>query len=139
MNINRFFEHTLGATLKNPRWSWGAVEKTGNRVFLRVWEDQITRDGDGQKVQVYWNRHRTGSPGYSERLEHLDEIKRGAQGIGVITRAVDPNTDGAREIRSFDQDVLVTLGDFSEDPDGIYARITGRVPVSKVARARDLT
>lgn len=139
MNINRFFQETLGVTLKNPRWSWGAVDAEANRVFLRVWEDQVQAGQKGEKVQVYWKERRTSSPGYDERLEQLEAIKKGAQGIGVIARAADPNTTGAREIASYQESPLLVLGEFSEDENGIYARIIDRVPTSKVARSRELT
>jgi len=50
MRINRFFQETLGAQPKNPHWSWGAIDPDANRVFLRVWEDQI--DNNGKRVRV---------------------------------------------------------------------------------------
>ena len=55
LGINQFFEKTLIASVRNPRWSWGAVETFNSRVFLLVWSDHIaegkvssrtvTRDG----------------------------------------------------------------------------------------------
>jgi putative restriction endonuclease len=41
MKISEFFTDTLGANLRNKRWSWGAVDPMTNRVFLRVWQDNI--------------------------------------------------------------------------------------------------
>ncbi|MSU60038.1 MAG: hypothetical protein EXS35_18025 [Pedosphaera sp.] len=139
MKINQVFEETLGVHLKNPRWSWGAVDPVSNRVFLRVWEDQIQPDGDGERVQIYWKKPRTNSPGLAERLEHLEAIKNGAPGIGIVATAVETNPSGARQIASFHESPLLQLGGFSEDDIGIYARITGRIPTSELARALTLT
>lgn len=136
MNINRFFQETLGANLKNPRWSWGAIDPVSNRVFLRVWEDQIQPDGDGERVQIYYKNHVRNSNGYAERLEHLEAIKRGAQGIGVVCVARDPHTTEARQIAAFSKGTLLQLGDFTEDDRGIYAHIGARIPISELARAR---
>ncbi len=38
MSQAELFE-TLGAPLKNVRWSWGGVRKSDGAVFLRVWQD----------------------------------------------------------------------------------------------------
>jgi hypothetical protein len=139
MNINKFSQDSLGVHLRNPRWSWGAVDPVSDRVFLRVWEDQTQPDGDGEKVQVYWKKRRTNSPGYAEGLKHLEAIRNGAQGIGIVTKAVDPISTGARQIASFQDSPLLQLGAFSEDDNGIYARITARIPTSDLARSRTLT
>lgn len=139
MKINQFFEEILGVTLRNPRWSWGAVDRENNRVYLRVWGDQIRTDGGVEKVQVYWKRPKTGSPGYEERVEQLEVMQNGAQGFGIVTTAVDPDTDGAREIKTFDEHTLLELGEISEDADGKYALVTGRIPVSSVEQTRVLT
>ena len=139
MKINKFFEEILGVTLMNPRWSWGAVDPESNRVYLRVWDDQIKMDGGVEKVQVYWKHPRTGSPGFEERVEQLEAIENGAQGFGIVTTAVDPEPEGAREIKSFDEHTLLELGEISEDADGKYALITGRIPTSNLEQKRALT
>lgn len=51
MNQTAFFE-MLGAPLKNPRWSWGAVRSEGRVVFLKVWRDQMRTHGGSQFAQV---------------------------------------------------------------------------------------
>src|ERR1017187_11011666 len=87
--ITRFFEETLGVKLKNLNWSWGAKDPISNRVFLRVWEDHIEADGDGEKVQVYWKKPRNKSPGYSERREQLEAVQNGGCAIGILCEAAD--------------------------------------------------
>lgn len=52
MSISQFFQKTLGANLKNSRWSWGARNALTNQVFLRVWEDEIQPTADGERVMV---------------------------------------------------------------------------------------
>ena len=138
MNITHFFQETLGVKLKNIRWSWGAVDKNANRVFLRIWENEIQATDGGEKVQVFWKHYETRSGGVAERREHLEAIKNGAQGFGVIARAINPNAEGVREIDSFRDDILLELGELSEDADGIYAHIMRRIPTSELAHLRVL-
>src|SRR5262249_24407606 len=61
----------------------GAVERFSNRVFLRVWDDQMLMDAQSEWVQVFW-KPRIHSPGYPERAEHLVAIRNGAEAIGNI-------------------------------------------------------
>src|SRR5258708_4069770 len=132
MSITRFFTKTLGVKFRNPLWSWGAIDKQANRVFLRIWEDQIRQDGSGQKVQIYRKHPRNASLGNAERLEQLDFIRKGAQGFGIWIKAVDPKTKGPRKIASFDADVIFELGDFSEDDEGIYAQLLLPIPTNQI-------
>jgi hypothetical protein len=130
--VNQFIEDTLGAKLKNRRWSWGAVDPVSNRVFLRVWEDNIKEDGAAEKVVVYWkNPAREQSHGYVERRKHIDAIKSGAQGFGVVCRALDPHAK-PRTIAEFDANALIKLGDLSEDDRAIYAQIVKWIPISEL-------
>ena len=47
MTISQFYEEVLGANLANSRWSWGAVDPVANRVYLRVWKDELEPNADG--------------------------------------------------------------------------------------------
>lgn len=49
--INAYFEDQLRAKVKNPRWSWGAVDDY-HRIFLRIWQDNIRDLVDGQFVWI---------------------------------------------------------------------------------------
>jgi len=72
MKINAFFEHRLRAPLYNHVWSWGAIDTTTNRVFLRTNQDHIY-DDNGEWALIYnpnWNR----SNGHAERLRHIDAM-----------------------------------------------------------------
>lgn len=62
MNITDFFEHSLGAKLKNSRWSWGAVNEKQGRLFLRVWSDQYDdtkKKGLIPQMDCHWSPRST--------------------------------------------------------------------------------
>lgn len=132
MGISDFFEIILGVKLRNFRWSWGAVDPTTNRVFLRVWQDHIEQDGDSEKVQVYWKNPLRKSLGLPERLKHIEAVKNGSQCFGIVCMARDPHTTEARKIRDFKKDIFLQLGNFTEDDDCIYAHITAYIPRSEL-------
>lgn len=134
-SINSFFEKSLGANTKNPRWSWGAYDPVTNRVFLRVWEDQIFRSDPGERVQVYWKYLGDHSNGKSEREEHLERVRAGAECFGVVCRPKNPLSHEKREIQDFDVEPLLRLGAFSEDDRFTYAVVEERVPLSYLRRA----
>ena len=129
MGINRFFTDILGAPLCNARWSWGAIDHTTNRVFLRVWEDEIGPVPDGERILVAKDKPRLRRHGVNERHRHLDLIRKGAMGFGVVCTSVDPETTGRRKIRSFDKTTLLQLGTLTKENGRTYAHIDARVPV----------
>lgn len=130
MGINRFFEDILGARRNHPVQSWGAINPDSKHVFLTVWQDQIKSDGSGERVQIYNKKSVSKSFGRPERLEHLEAIKNGAQGFGVVCIARDPHTATSRNIAYFETSPLLQLGDFTEDENHIYAHIVGRIPTN---------
>ncbi len=136
MNINRFFTDTLGAQLKNPRWSWGATDPLNHRVYLRVWQDGIQQTATGERIQIARDKPRRQSNGFNERQKHVDLIRDGAEGFGVACTAVDPNTTDARQIASFDDQFLVRFGHITKEGGNTYAEIVERVPVDEVARQK---
>jgi hypothetical protein len=136
VSITRFFTNTLGANLKNARWSWGAEEPMTNRIFLRLWKDQIETLNDGERILVLVARDQSrntsrGSPGFGERRTHIEKIRNGAEGFGVVCTAADPDTDEARTIVEFDQDTLLRLGAITEENGRTYARIEAWIESSK--------
>jgi hypothetical protein len=130
MTITQFFKDTLHAKLKNQVWSWGAIDSY-KRVFLRVWKDEIQRDADGGKVLVYRKNPKIYSLGHNERRKHLDAMRSGAQGFGVVCTARE-KPDGGRKIDDFDNRQLLRLGALSEDDLGVYAHIASRIPISEL-------
>jgi putative restriction endonuclease len=132
MSIDHFFTDTLRANLRNARWSWGAFDPKTNRVFLRVWEHEIETVPDGERILVALDKPRRNSDGFPERHDHLDWIQKGAEGFGVVCTAADPDTDGVRKIKSFDDSTLLRLGRLTKENGRMYARIDARVPVADV-------
>lgn len=138
MKINHFFKDVLGATPKNSRWSWGAVDPVHNRIFLRVWEDDLDKNNGIEKVKVFRkNPRRTGNfPGRSERRQHVNALKNGAQGFGIVCKARDPNPQGPRTIESFLDKHLLRFGEMSEDEEFNYAIVSERVSVNDLMSAQ---
>ena len=134
MNINRFFIDILGANLRNARWSWGAVDPITNRVFLRVWQDNIETRQDGERVLVALDEPTRNSNGFKERHAHVAQIQNGAEGFGIVCTAADPDTKEVRKIADFDRTTLLRLGIFTKEHGRTYARIDARVPVEEVTR-----
>ena len=132
MGINRFFAEILGAKRRNPVWSWGATDPMTNRVFLCVWKDQIEAALDGERIFVARDEPRRASPGFAERHKHLDYIRNGADGFGVVCTAIDPNTMESKKIDTFDENTLLQLGTFTQENGQTYAHIDARVPVKEL-------
>ena len=134
MNINNFYTQVLGANLRNPRWSWGAHDPLTDRLYLRVWEDQIV-ERDGQE-HVLVQRERPGyrSPGKAERDRHLEMLQDGTATYAVVCAAKSPDKDRDRNIKSFDESELLRLGSVATDGDERFAHIVGRVPVTALMR-----
>ena len=126
--ISRFFEETLGVKLKNTQWSYGAIDRANNRVFLKLWENE--QDDDGVKFQVYW-KDEIKSNGKTERLEHIDAIRRGAKCFGVLGKFIDPKAEKMK-IETFDDEQLLIIGNLEDDDRYTYARISGRLPISEL-------
>jgi len=137
MKISDFFTDTLGANLANQRWSWGAVDPMTNRVFLRVWADHIETKKQENRVRVLGeaDRPRTVSLGFAERQKHLNLIREGAEGFGVVCVAVNPNVP-ERRIKSFDDKFLLQFDTLVKEGNSIYAEIGSRISVSNLKRPR---
>ena len=104
MNQTIFFI-MLGAPLKNPRWSWGAVRPEDGAVFLRVWQDRMRVYDGSQFAQVTFTthpgRHRCGPDhGHRERLKQVDRVRDGAPCYLILCHAIDP-TAIPRRTRDF--------------------------------------
>jgi hypothetical protein len=136
MNINQFFTDTLGAQLKNARWSWGAIDLVNHRVFLRVWQDGFRKIQGKEYVHIARDVPRRKSNGFAERHNHISLIREGADGYGVVCVAVDPETTEARKIKSFDDRTLVKFGDLYKYGGDTFANVVSRVPVADLARPK---
>lgn len=136
MNINNFFTDTLGAQLKNPRWSWGAVDPVNHRVFLRIWDDGLRMRNGKEYFHVAREVPRRESNGFAERHRHVELILGGAEGYGIICVAVDPDTTEARKIKSFDDQFLVRFGEITKDGNDTLAEVASRVGTAELMRPK---
>ena len=135
--ITSFFEDTLGANLSNSRWSWGAFNPQTNQLFLRVWRDQLRKKDGVEFITLLGKKNWDGrSLGYPERQRHVEAIRNGAEGYGVLCTSAGINTPGKRLIKDFDQDYLLKCGKIIEGRTKVYAQIVDRVPVEKIARRK---
>lgn len=122
MNISEYFEKVLEAPLKNIQWSWGA--DNGKAVFLRSWVPEY----DGRRVYVLGDRDDYGSPGYRERIRHIESIKSGMPGYVVMIEPVDASLD-KWTIKRFEEKVYPITG-FERDADEWYAILGDGVEIS---------
>ncbi len=132
MKISEFYQNILGANLTNSRWSWGAVDPVANRVYLRVWEDLIENVEDGQRVIVLNDAPQT-SRGRPERERHLEAIRNGAEGFGVVCVASFQPAADSRQIKAFDDKELLAFDGLTEENGSTYATFRSRIPVAELA------
>ena len=134
MKINKFYSDVLGANVRSPRWSWGAVEPLFDRIYLRLWADQIETSRGKQFILLDWDEYYEGykSHGIQERRGHVESLKNGSAGYGVVCQ---PTIEGVgRKIRDFDSEILLKLGKPVKRKDRTVAEIISRVPVAKLRR-----
>ncbi len=129
--ISWFYQHILGAKLSNVRNSWGAFDPEANRVFLSLWRDGIDRTDSGDRTLVLLDDPPTRPPGYTERKAHLDLMRAGVPGYGVVCVAKDVD-DPVRSIDFYDDVRLLVLGALIHDGERTYAEIVDRIPVGRI-------
>jgi len=135
MSISDFFTNTLGANLGNSRWSWGAFNPQTNQLFLRVWDDELEIVDGVERSLILKTDRSYSSAGHPERQRHVDVLRNGAQGYGVVCTAKDIHAPG-RSIKHFDRDLLLEFGDIVDDGSRVFAVVTSRVPANKLARPK---
>jgi hypothetical protein len=129
VSLSRFFA-SMGAPLKNVRWSWGAQRADGS-VFLREW-DVHRFTTHGKEYVTVAHSMRPALPrehGWRERAKHIQSIKNGAPCFLVMCSAKD-FTASPREIESFDTEYLLVGGDVIVNDGRTYVEVVGRKSVS---------
>ena len=121
MRISIFFENTLGVNIANPRWSWGATNLTTNQLFLRVWADHLETVNGAEWISVLWNKWEGSSAGFPERKRHVDALRNGAEGYGVLCTPKHGPTPASRELAKCDDQLLLNFGGLIEEDDRVYA------------------
>jgi hypothetical protein len=131
MAISAFFRRTLGAPLKNDRWSWGAINESTGQLFLRVWADERQAVDGVPCYLIKENSWASTSRGSPERQRQIEMMKDGTQAFGVVCVAKDIHA-ARRTIESFDSDSLVKFGPVIERGGSTYATIAGQVAARAV-------
>lgn len=133
MNISDFFQNTLNAKLRNTRWSWGAFNPTTNQLFLRVWKDHLEKVAGVETISILRKDWDGKSPGYRERERHVEAMRSGVEGYGVLCTAKDPDAI-ARTIANFNQELLLRFGKLTENDNYVYAHVVEYVPIESLVR-----
>ncbi|MEM9943337.1 MAG: HNH endonuclease [Planctomycetota bacterium] len=123
MNITDFFSDVIGVPLANHVWSWGVLDESNERVFLKIHEADMHADWEGW-VKVYdpsWNS----SAGHAERMRHIEWVRSGAKCFGV-----------SRSKNNFDSHYFVRLGKIENEGELIYAEILGVETVDSILQVK---
>jgi hypothetical protein len=125
----------LDAPLANARWSWGSVRPADGAVFLRVRQDLTSNLDNATYVQVLWEsdeEDEAGSPGYRERVKHVELIEKGATCFLIMCQADDIEAV-PRKVKDFDSD-NVFRGEKVVKIDGYWwVKMGARIPVREAA------
>ena len=132
MGINDFFENRLGVKRRNKVWSWGASNPDTQQIFLCVWEDDIQTSDGLERIMVLGTDWIGTSHGFKERKQHLEELRKGAEGYGVLCTAVDIHTSEARSIKKFDRETLLKFGKIIDEDNHVFVRIVDRIPIENL-------
>jgi putative restriction endonuclease len=135
MTISRLFAESLKAPLANTRWSWGAIREGGTAVFLRIWEDQIERNGNRATVMVLRPGWRATAPGYNERVRHIQAMDAGAAGYGIVCVAHDTEA-ASRKIARFDPHHVLQFTGTHRVGEDVYADIGETINIADLTIGR---
>lgn len=130
MGINDFFENRLGVKKRNGTWSWGASNPDTQKIFLCVWEDDIQTSDGLERIMILRTDWIGKSPGFKERKRHVEELRNGAEGYGVLCIAKD--ISGSRRIEKFDRETLLRFGKIIDEDNHVFAPVVGRIPVENL-------
>ena len=131
MSISEFFKSRFGVKLKNTRWSWGASNPDMKQVFLRVWDDDFQNIDGLEHIRILGKDWVGPSRGLPERIRHIEELRKGSEGYGVICtpRAIE---DDRRLIKTFNQEVLLRFGKIKHVGKNVFAQVVARIPVENL-------
>lgn len=133
-NITRFFAERLEAPLVNPVWSWGAIQSTKKRVFVRTRHDHVKRAGKAGAVSAVilmegsWRDSK--SVGLKERQEHIQLLTQGYRGFAVLYQGCD--TDSKRQISSYENRFVYELGTITDVGGTVTANVVAEIPVEVI-------
>ncbi|MGG6345216.1 HNH endonuclease [Stenotrophomonas indicatrix] len=129
IRINSFFRDILLAPVANDRWSWGSVDETQRRVFLRVWRDDIKQHNGLEIIRVLAQQH-TNRHGWAERQRHLELINSGYDAYAIVcVKGGTPTTS----IGSFESGHLSWLSALANIEGDLYMTLGSTVAVSSLS------
>jgi hypothetical protein len=137
MSLSVFFSR-LGAPLRNPRWSEGAVRDSDGAVFLRVWQDEKFVENRRPYMRLTHcldYADRPGHYGHQERIRHVQLVSRGAPCYMVMCRTDEP-TATPRSLRCFNNLDVFAGAELRKHEGDFWLRIEARCPVEQVAISR---
>lgn len=139
MSISEFFKSRLGVKLTNTRWSWGASNPDTRQVFLRVWDDDFKTIGGVKHIRILGTDWGGSSNGFPERIRHIEELRKGSEGYGVLCTPRD--IADKRYIKTFIQEELLRFGKIKHVGKNVFAPVVAHIPVEKLDHplVRDLT
>jgi len=132
IKTKEFFEKRLNAPLVNQGWSWGSYDKANYRIFLRIHEENIQPDAIQPKRALLFDPSwaDSTSPGAPERLTHIQALRDGAVGYGVVYSTFFA---GDRwKTKDFDHRFLLKLGKVKAVGDQIFAAVLAKLPVNQI-------
>ena len=132
MSISDLFENKLGVKLKNTRWSWGASNPDTKQVFLRVWDDDFQSIDGLEHIRILGKDWVGPSHGFPERIRHIEELRKGSEGYGVLCTAEDSDPSDARRIKTFDHNTLLQFGQIIDVGKNVFARVVAYIPVENI-------
>lgn len=123
ISITDFFA-SLDAPLNNHVWSWGALTQNKKEVILRVWRDEKRKINGKTHFRLtlhslFDKSQGQISPGYPERLEHLQIAHQKGRAFLVYCRAAD-QTVQPRTIAGYTDHVLGVCESIVIDDEGDY-------------------
>jgi len=128
MSIESFF-HKLGAPLKNPRWSWGAIGRDGD-VYLRVWQHETQRLLGKLYSCIYLHGiHDDSNLGNNERWKQIQMIESGSKCFLIMCLAKDTKAPRL-EIGSFNRREIFLGGNLLRSNGDVWIEILGRRQVN---------
>lgn len=109
-------------------------------MFLRVWQDEVEVIDGVTYVRLVNHAAYADGPtvaGYIERLNHLEALRSGSDGFGIMLRAVDPKAH-RRTIARYNDKVVFQLGDIIQRSGDDWAAMAGGIEARDlIAQARN--
>jgi len=133
ITITNLFER-VGAPLRNPRWSWGAVRESDGAVFLRVWQDRKkVLDGVMYMMVTHHGAFKDDPDnlGYRERNDQVEQIRTGRPCFLIMCLAKDV-TKSPREIKSFNSDWVFVGSEVVDIEGDSYVKVCDKVRLKSV-------